>query len=170
MAKNKTLELPDTVNAEMLGLIMGITARRVQMLEKESVFKKRGRGKYVLAGAGEAYAKYLSKSEVDRREGTPVRELVDIERARKLKLENDQLENTLLPTQLALSAVDLIMGVLQSELAGLPAQASDDVAVRHKVEDGCTRVLKSVSERFEKAGEAMEAGRDPFDTSEADNA
>ena len=68
--KNKGL-LPETVNAETFGVIFGLTQRRVQQLVSESVFQKKGRGKYVLAGAGEAYAKYLAKSETKNRALAP---------------------------------------------------------------------------------------------------
>lgn len=169
MPKIKQLETPETVNAKKLGEIMGIGERRVQILEKEKVFKKHGHGKYILAGAGKSYAEYIAKSEVGRREGGSVRQDVEFERARKLRLENDQLENFLIGTQLAISAIDKIMGVLQSELAGLPAQASDDVSVRRKVENGVERILESITGRFEQAGEALAAGRDPFEAGEEDD-
>lgn len=169
MANKNNKLLPETVNAETLGLIFGLTPRRVQMLEKESVFKKKGRGKYVLAGAGADYAKYLAKSEIDRRTFGSVREELDAERLRKVRLENDQNENLLIPLDVARAGVDRMLGVLQSELAGVPVAATDDVAQRRRIEDGINRVLQSIAERFRKVGSAMAAGRDPSDAGEADD-
>jgi len=169
MGKKITSKLPETVNAKDLGRIIGIGERQVQLLVKKNIFQKVSHGKYRLAGAGKTYADYIAKSEVDRRDsGTSIDDL-RFEQARKLRLENEQTEGTLISTELAIAAIDKILGVVQSELASLPAQASDDVVVRHKVEHGVERILTAIAGRSTKAGKALEEGRDPFEASAEDD-
>lgn len=169
MGKKEVNKLPETVNVSQLAEIMDLTDRRVQILAKANVFQKVAHGKYALKGAGRAYADYIAKSEVDRRDGGTSRDDLLFEQARKLRLENEQTEGALISTDLAIAAIDKILGVVQSELAGLPAQASDDVVVRRKVEDGVERILTAITERSVNAGQALEEGRDPFEAGTSDD-
>lgn len=169
MGKKEANVLPETVSSTQMAEIMDLGVRQVQILANENVFQKVSHGKYRLKGAGKSYAKYLSKSEVDRQNGGTSMDDLRFEQARKLRLENEQTEGALISTDLAIAAIDKILGVVQSELAGLPAQASDDVVVRRKVEDGIERILTAITGRSTKAGKALEEGRDPFEASAEDD-
>lgn len=157
----------EEISVKMLARIFEISERRVQQLAELGVFEKVRHGRYKLDGAGRAYADYLVKSEIERRfDDSSAKEQVEIERARKLKLENDTRENILIETPIAIAAIDLIVGQLRTDLAGVPARASEDVAIRRRVEDAINDVLEALADRFAKAGAALRAGRDPLEADE----
>lgn len=161
MAKTAASE---TISVRALAEVLGITERWVQQLEKQGILVKVGRGRYNLAAAVQAYIAFKVESEVARAvpEETSPGERVKTERARKLKLENDEKELRLVQTPDAVAALDAIVGPLIADLAGVPARATDDVALRRDIEDAIRSVLKGLADRFEKAGADLQAGRDPL--------
>lgn len=148
----------------MLGSLLGITERWVRHLETQGFIVKASYGKYDLAESIQGYVRYVRESEVDGAD-TPAstsREMFEAERARKLKLENDQKEGLLVETPDALAAVDLIFGEVRTSLAGLPGRITDDVAERRRIEDVIDHLLADIADRMAKAGAALEEGRDPL--------
>lgn len=161
---------PKTLTATELGSVIGVSARRVQQLAKQGIFSKDGRSKYPLAASVKAYIDWKLKSEIERRDdATTADESVKIERARKLRLENEQTERSLVSMASAVGAVDAIVGPIRSELAGVPARVTNDVGKRRAIEDAINRVLQAIDRRLRKAGEALEAGRDPLQAGEEDD-
>jgi len=162
----------EEISVKFLAEVLGVTERWVQQLEKQGVLKKSGRGRYDLAASVQAYIKFKVESEVARavpEESSPG-ERVKAERARKLKLENDEKEHRLVQTPDAVAALDAIVGPLRSDLAGVPARATDDVALRRRIEDAIDIVLRGLADRFKQAGAALRAGRDPLSSLDADDA
>jgi len=151
-----------------LAAILGRTDRWIRDLENQGVLQKTARGRYKLAASVQAYVEWRLKAEVDRRyDESDARQQIEIERARKLRLQNDEAENKLVPTDLGIAAVDFIVGILRTDLAGVPALITEDVALRRRAEDAIDQVLNSVADRFEKASAALEQGRDPLEADEA---
>lgn len=162
----------ETVSVKVLANVLGITERWVQQLEKQGILEKVGRGRYNLAAAVQGYIAFKIESEVARAvpAETSPGELVKVERARKLRLENDERELRLVQTPDAVAALDAIVGPLMADLAGVPARATDDVALRRNVEDAIGSVLHGLADRFEKAGADLLAGRDPLSSADEDDA
>lgn len=154
----------DKVSVSSLAKILGITERRVQRLETESVLKKTARGRYPLSGSVQAYMIFKVQSEVSRakRDETTPGERVKLERARKLKLENDQTESKLIALTDVLICLDATLGPLKSSLSGVPARVTNDVPLRHRIENAIEVVLNDLSKRFKKAAAALEKGSDPY--------
>jgi hypothetical protein len=152
-----------------LGRVLGVTERWIQQLEAQGVLRKSARGRYPHAGSVQAYIKYKVDSEVARAipEETTPGERVKAERARKLKLENDERELLLVAMPDALATLDFIVGSLKSDLAGIPARVTDDVAWRRRIEDGIESVLRDFADRARKAGDALAQGRDPYSAVDA---
>jgi len=124
---------------------------------------KLGHGKWDLVRSFQGYLRFTRDTQVKAiAEATPERADYDFERARKLKLENDTSEHLLIETPDAIATVDYIVGELITELAGIPARVSEDVAVRRRVEHEIDQVRNALAARFAKAAAALEAGRDPF--------
>jgi phage terminase Nu1 subunit (DNA packaging protein) len=161
----------DEVSVSRLGEVLGIGERWVQQLEAQGVLRKSARGRYPLAASVQAYTQFKVDSEVSRAnpEETTPGERVKIERARKLKLENDERERQTVLMPDALIALDVIFGMIKAGFAGVPARVTDDVALRRRIEDGNEAVLRDLARRFRKAASAMREGRDPDAAVEEDD-
>lgn len=155
-----------------LGALLGITERRVQQLESESVFANVGKGRskrYVLC---EAVRAWKEKSEIDAsltiQSASTSREMFEAERARKLKLANDQQEAMLVETPDALAAIDVIFGEARTAFAGIATRFTEDLAERRRLEDVIDQTLDDLTGRFAKASADLREGRDPLAADEAD--
>lgn len=161
----------EEISVKLLAEILGIGERWVQQLEKQGVLIKSGHGRYDLAASVQAYIAFKVASEVAR--AAPMEsnagERVKSERARKLKLENDEKELRLVQTPDAVAALDAIVGPLKADLSGVPARVTDDVAERRRIEDAIDVVLSGLSDRFKQAGAALRTGRDPLSSGEEDD-
>jgi phage terminase Nu1 subunit (DNA packaging protein) len=167
----ETAERDDEVSIAKLGDVLGVGERWVQQLEAQGVLRKSARGRYPLAASVQAYTKFKVDSEVARAnpEETTPGERVKAERARKLKLENDERELHLVAMPSAVTALDVIVGPLKSGLAGVPARVTDDIALRRRIEDAIESVLWDLADRARKASVALRQGRDPYSAVEADD-
>jgi hypothetical protein len=153
-----------TVRATELAAVLSCpphTDRWLRELAEKGYLVRSGRAEYELVASVQGYIRYLLETKTAQE--VSARSAYQAERARKLKLDNDEKENLLLPTELALAAIDYIVGNLRSDLAGVPARVSDDVATRLKVERAIDDTLTSMSESFKKASELLAEGRSPFD-------
>jgi len=161
----------DEVSVSRLGDVLGIGERWVQQLEAQGVLRKSARGRYPLAASVQAYTKFKVDSEVARAnpEESKPGERIKVERARKLKLENDERERQTVSMSDALIALDVIFGMIKVGFAGVPARVTDDVALRRRIEDGNEAVLRDLARRFRKASSAMREGRDPDAAVEEDD-
>ncbi len=161
---------PETVSAAKLGAILAappLGERWLRKLADEGYLVKSGRAEYELAASVQGYIRRIRETEVERQVGQQnARAEFETERARKLKLENDEREGILINTRTATAAVDFIVGVVRTELAGVPPRASEDVATRRRIENAIDDVLRALAKRLEKASAALSEGRDPFDTDE----
>ncbi len=163
------------VSSEKLSEILGLTDRRVRQLVEEGVLKDRGRGRakrFALPESVQAWGDYREKSAIERVGATanPARADFDFERARKLKLENDTSEALLIPTPEAVAAFDAIFGEVRTSVSSIRAQATDDVALRRRIEDACDTILTDLVRRCEQVVANMEAGKDPIPADAADDA
>ena len=151
-----------------LGALLGITERRVQQLETESVFANVGRGRSKRFVLCEAVRAWKEKSETDAglaiAGASTSREMFEAERARKLKLANDQQEAMLVETPDAIAAIDFIFGETRTALAGIASRFTEDLAERRRLEDVIDQALTDLTARVAKAGSDLEEGRDPLAT------
>ena len=161
---------PNIVSAARLSAIFGVTDRWLRDLADRGVIAKVGHGKYRLADSVQGYIRFIRESEAKAAADTPTKSDYDFERARKVKLENDEKERKLTDTDLAIAAVDLIVGMLRTDLAGVPSRISEDVAMRRRAEDAIDTVLSGLTRRLAKARDALRQGRDPGEADETDNA
>jgi len=153
------------LSSQELGVVLGLTERRVQQLEDNGVLQNVGTGRskrFVLADAVQAM---LLKYEMDARQpdAGSSRERFELERARKLELANEENEKRLIPTEIAVAAVEHIVGMMRTDLAAVPARITEDVALRRRAQDAIDTVLGGLAKRLLKAGDAVREGRDPSD-------
>lgn len=159
-------------SAKKLGDLLGIGERWVRQLEQQGVVVKNAYGDYDIPSSVQGYIRFKVESEIaastDRGRGE--KSDYDFERARKLKLQNDQTDNLLVPVQDAVAAVDAIFGAMRTALSGVPARVSDDVQVRRRLETEIDSVLTELADGYEQAGRALATGGDPLAADEKVNA
>jgi hypothetical protein len=138
-------------------LIM-VTERRIQQLAAQGWVKR----PYTVVSVVQGYIRFLQD---EQRKGSRTSEegAVRAERARKLKLENDETEKLTLRMDDAIAALDAIVGPIKSELAGVAPQVTDDIPQRRRIEDAIDAVLDQLAKRFGKACADLLAGRDALE-------
>lgn len=166
--------LPETVSGTELGALLAyppFTDRWIRQLADEGAVVKAGYGRYDLRASILAYVEHVKKSAVDALPAVgSSRDQYEAERARKLKMHNDERDALLMETNSGLAALDHIFGMVQTALAGVAPRVTEDIALRRKIEDAQTAVLSDLVTRFEQAGAALRAGRDPLEAGQADHA
>lgn len=155
--------LHDEISTENLGRVLGLTPQRIGQLTQTGVLSKLGHGRYSLPAAVQAYVAYKVENESRRAAGDSSNpgDAVKMERARKLRLENDEREHALVDTSDAIAALDAIVGLLRADLAGVPARVTDDVPLRRQIEHAIDAVLGGLADRFRQVSADLRAGRDP---------
>lgn len=139
--------------------VFGITPRRVDQLTVEGAFKKSGRGRYVLGHAAQAYVEYL-KEEGRKAKASTTDEELRGERARKLRLENDQTEAMLLPADAVFNVLDEVVASVRVGFSGLPARVTRDIPLREIIETEVNSVLAAVSDLLENRAALLAGGKD----------
>lgn len=171
--KKASTDDPNVVSWARLAEVLNdppFTSRWIQTLADQGVLVRVGHAKYHLAKSVQGFIRHKLENEVKATQtASNSREAFEAERARKLKLENDQAEALLIPTQLAIDAVDAVVGVYQSEVHSIPARVTQDVALRRQWEQEIDRVSDGIKKRCEKAVANLEAGRDPLDDAGEDD-
>lgn len=161
-----------TVSAAQLARVLAdppFSDRWLRELSDRGFLVKAGRAQYELAASVQGYIRFVRETEVAAAQDTATsRELYEAERARKLKLENDQREALLVETPDALAAIDHIFGEVRTALAGIAPRLTEDVAERRRIEDGIDIVLNELSTKLDQAGTALQEGRDPLTAGDED--
>lgn len=140
-------------------------------LADKGYLAKAGRAQYDLAASVQGYIRFVREAEVKgAQDAATSREAFEAERARKLKLENDTVEAKLIDTQLAVGAVDAVVGVFLSEVHSIPARVTQDVGLRREWEREINRVIDGINKRCRQACGNLAAGRDPLDDAGDDDA
>jgi phage terminase Nu1 subunit (DNA packaging protein) len=160
----------EKIAGRTLAKLFDLSARRVQQLADAGVLTRHSHGYYEASGAGAAIAKSMLEIELSKHEAktAPARTDFDLERARNMRLRNDQAEGLLIETQAALNLVDWIFGTVRSDLAGLPAALTDDVAERRRIENVIDQTLAGLADGFRKARDHTRSGGDVSDPAFAD--
>jgi hypothetical protein len=91
---------------------------------------------------------------------TPDQREVLFERARKLRLENDEREGQLASIDMMMAEWDQIIGPIKADLATVPPRVTDDIELRRRIEDGINAALNSLADRFEQGARNLQDGRD----------
>ena len=144
------------VDSENVGEILGLTGRRVRQLTEEGVMAKNGRGKYPVLASIKAYIKWLQAAQ-QRNAPSDAREAVLHERARSLRLQNDEREHRLVDTEEVLAVLDEIVGTYRTELDGLPARLTRDLEDRKHIAEVVDAISNRVCDKFEQRATELRA-------------
>ena len=163
-------KIDDKISGKTLAALFDLTLRRIQQLADSGTLKRHSHGHYFTAGAGAAITKLLVQNEMAKLEqqAAPSKVDYDVERARHMRLKNDQAEHILIETADAIALVDWVFGKVWSELQGLPAAITDDVAERRRIEHVIDQRFATLATEFGEAREHTRTGGDVSDPAFAD--
>jgi phage terminase Nu1 subunit (DNA packaging protein) len=154
-----------------LALVLGITERRIQQLEKPGVFRRLGHGEWDLADSVQSYLRHRLQSEIRRRR-PPSRGNAD-EKLKTAKAAREELklgleERTLMPTEEAIAVLDDIVGTIRADMAGVPARLTRDMALRGRMETEIDAVFGRAADSFERQESTLRPRGDPDPAAAAD--
>ena len=156
------------VNAVTLTKYLDLSNRRIQQLVKEGVLPRRSDGDFNLITCCVAYIRYL------RDEGRRVTKSAAASRTQELRAQEIELriardKGILIEFAHIELVIADIMAALHSELIGVPAGCTRDLALRKIIEEKLNDAIGRCRRRFEEASEALCTGREVFtDEEEAD--
>lgn len=156
------------VSGQMLGIMLGLTTRRITQLVSEGWIRKSARNSITLKDGVQGYIAFLEDRHNKTKASTTDDEL-RAERARKLRLENDHREGQLIEMEEALHSIDVGFGAVRVGLAAVPARVTRDLALRQTIEDEINRVLTAAAAELEKRAALLQAVDDPEAGAEDDD-
>lgn len=147
------------VTATELGAHLDMTRQRVRQLDREGVFKRLASGGYDQAAARIAYIQWLRDEERRAVKGAATARLNDA-RAAEIERRLAREDRSLVDIEEAIGFVDEVLGTLKSELQGVAARITRDVALRRQIEAEIDAVLSRAADHFKKEAAALRAGCD----------
>ena len=151
-----------------IGVLIGVTGRRVTQMTAEGKIPKPIKGKYDAT----AVIRALLNGAKEKREPSP------LEKAQARKAEAAAAETEmrlsarrgdLVAVDFATSVFDEFVALVRSELVGFPARITRDVAARRKLEEEIDASLSRIARRCRDAGSVVRSGRDPVDAEAEDD-
>ncbi len=149
---------PNTISLDVAAGLLKVTPRRVQQLVKEGWIKKSGRGGYSLVAVVHGYIDFLQDEERRSSKGAAA-SAVQEARAREIQLRTDREFGQLISMTDAEAVFGDVIGGLRSELAGVPAACTRDLAQRTVIEGHLSDAIGRARSRFEEARAALLSGR-----------
>lgn len=147
-----------TIGLADAAALIGKSETHVLSLVKAGYLKKSGRGLYRPAAVAQAALKFREAN--DRRSSqTAENARLQAARARRVELMNAQTENKLIAIEDVQISMAEIFGVLVSELHGLPAGASRDLAVRAEIQRVLNATIDRARDRIDKLDLDLREGR-----------
>lgn len=156
-----------TMGVAEIASMCGRTVRWVQIVAKEQAVEKDGRGKYRLASFVAAIVSHYEALQESNSKVASASRATDA-RAREIELRIARQERTLIPREDADLAIDLVVGEVNKQLAGLPARVTRDVPLRRKIEAEVDETKRKIAEALGNGKELNRTGRDPTDPDDAD--
>lgn len=143
-----TIDDTTLVPAKTLGDMLGLTAWRVQQLVAEGVMTRSGKGKFPLLANIKAYVTWLKDDQRKATKSAAASEFQQ-ERAEEVRLRNADRRKRMIEEAEAevIRVIDEIAGPLRSDLMALPAQVTDDLALRRKIEERVDGAFGAASKR-----------------------
>lgn len=133
--------------------ILGISARRVQQLAQDDIFRPVRRGWFALGDSVQRYIAYLEKDrkqEADaEREQSKKRSKADVEwkesRAKIAKLQADELEGTMHRAEDVQAMTEQLLYAVRGALSALPGRCGKEVAETDNVREAIAILRREVN-------------------------
>ena len=152
-----------------IGRLIGLTGRRVTQMADEGKIPKPVNGKY----NAPAVIRALLNGAKERRAPTPL-EKAQAKRAEEIAAEiadrRAAKRGELIAVDAAVAIFDELVAAVRSEIVGLPARVTRDMALRRKLEDEVDASLGRIARRCGDAANDARTGRAPSDAEAEDDA
>jgi len=158
-----------TVPAARLASFLGLSTERVRQLVNSGHIPRQGKAKYPVVAGMRGYIEFL-QDENKRVTTNATDSGLKAARQREVEIRIARDEGRLVDMEDVEAVVAHVIGTLRAELAGVPASASRDRAVRASVEQAINGALSRCAGRIGEASAALRAGRDPLEGDAEDDA
>lgn len=155
-----------TASLSEISKLLMLTPQRVRQLVIDGWISQSGRNVYSVAAAVQGYIKFLKDEERRTSKSAATSRLHDV-RTREVELRMAREENRLVDIEDVTVAVGEIVGGFRSELAGLPAACTRDLAQRRVIEkhlhgaiDRCRKRLEEAQRNHWSGGEGSMEGEE----------
>jgi hypothetical protein len=151
--------LADIITIKQAAALLMLTEQWVRDLGRKGYITGIERASVPLAAAVQGYIKWL-KDEDRRASKTSAQSRVQQARAREIELRIAVAEGRLFPAEVVERDVGNILGAFRSELSGVPAASTRDMAIRTEIENRINDAADRARSRFAIARANLQAGRD----------
>jgi hypothetical protein len=139
-----------TASLSEISKLLMLTPQRVRQLVNDGWIVQASRNVYSVAAAVQGYIKFLKDEERRTSKSAATSRLHDV-RTREVELRMAREENRLVDIEDVTIAVGEIVGGFRSELAGLQAACTRDLALRRVIEKHLHGAIDRCRKRLEKA-------------------
>lgn len=155
----KIVALEDhTLTQAQIAAMTGRSKEWVKKLAQEGVLERDGRGAYKLRSVCAAIIAHY-EAMTDRSARTQSAARATDARAAEIQQRIAMRDRALIPIDEALQAMEIVVGTVNSELTGLPARATRDMAIRRKIEDEVNGTKGRIAASLRKGSAAARSGR-----------
>lgn len=145
-----------TVTVDTMSRLLMLTPERLRQLAKEGHIPRAVKGRYPLGPTVQGYVRYL-RDEARRSSKSAAVSRKDDARTREIELRIAERENRLIDIDEHDAVLDEIVALIRSSMAGLPARATRDLAVRREIEKQVDECFRAASARLRERGAQLRA-------------
>lgn len=156
-----------TIGTQGMADLLGITARRLQILVKDGTVPSLGRGKFNPNEANQAYITFKEEG-AEKRSGSSSMDELRGERALEIRMNRMRKERELITMDEALGFFGEVTGLFVSYLSGLPAEITGVPRERQRLNEIIDRGRQRLADRLLKKRQDFAAGREDPDTEAED--
>lgn len=146
-----------TLTADQAAALFGKSRQWVFNLIKAGFIAKEARGRYTLVALIRGVMAYYDDM-LNKQTQSKAASRATEARAAEIEQRIAMRDRALIPIDDATAAIDQVAGIVNSELSGLPARISRDLAIRKKAEAEVHASKKRISATLEKVAGAARTG------------
>lgn len=151
-----------TIAATEIAAMAGRSRAWAFALLKAQEVEKDGRGKYRLDSVMAAMVRHY-EAIIDKGSKSAAASRVTDARAEMIELQMQERRRDLIPQEDAIAVVDLVVGEVNKQFAGLPARITRDMRLRREIEAKLNEARQKIADAVSAAREMAETGVDPTD-------
>lgn len=151
-------EAPNIITLDVAARLLEIGPERIRQLMRDGYIPRDKPGRVSLVGAVQGYCRFL-KELASKQTKTAADSEVRQERAREIRLRNDERTRKLVSVEEAVAAQDYLVGVVSEALGGIPARVTRDLDLRRKIEAEINAAKTQIATGLGASADAVAAGK-----------